>query len=34
MVDAFRPLHVAKEAVAIEDRDYYRSWVENAGPSS
>jgi homogentisate 1,2-dioxygenase len=34
MVDTFRPLRVAKEALAIEDPDYYRSWIEPTGPSS
>ncbi|MGE0431030.1 MAG: homogentisate 1,2-dioxygenase [Planctomycetota bacterium] len=28
MVDTFRPLHVAKAALAVEDGDYYRSWME------
>jgi homogentisate 1,2-dioxygenase len=28
MVDTFRPLHVSAEALAAEDRDYYRSWLE------
>jgi len=27
MFDTFHPLHVAKPALAVEDRDYYRSWV-------
>ena len=27
MFDTFHPLHVAKQALAVEDRDYYRSWV-------
>jgi homogentisate 1,2-dioxygenase len=31
MVDTFRPLTVAKQALAIEDPKYFRSWVE-AGP--
>jgi homogentisate 1,2-dioxygenase len=30
MVDTFRPLHVSTDALAIEDPDYYRSWLENA----
>jgi homogentisate 1,2-dioxygenase len=34
MVDTFRPLRVATEALAIEDPDYYRSWIEQVGPSS
>jgi len=28
MLDTFRPLRVAKEAVDVEDAEYYRSWVE------
>ena len=28
MLDTFRPLCVSKEAVEIEDRNYYRSWLE------
>ncbi|HEY8106376.1 MAG TPA: homogentisate 1,2-dioxygenase [Gemmatimonadales bacterium] len=28
MMDSFRPLHVAKPAVAFEDPNYHRSWVE------
>lgn len=28
MMDSFRPLHVAKAAVAFEDPNYHRSWVE------
>ena len=31
MVDTFRPLKVAKQALAVEDPKYFRSWVE-AGP--
>jgi homogentisate 1,2-dioxygenase len=27
MLDTFRPLHVSKEALAIEDESYYRSWL-------
>lgn len=27
MIDTFRPLHVAKAATAVEDKDYYRSWL-------
>jgi homogentisate 1,2-dioxygenase len=34
MLDTFRPLRVAKDALAIEDADYYRSWIEQDGPSS
>jgi len=28
MVDTFAPLRVAQAALDVEDRDYYRSWVE------
>ena len=28
MVDTFRPLMITKQAFAIEDPDYYRSWLE------
>ena len=28
MMDSFRPLHVAKAALAIEDPNYHRSWIE------
>jgi homogentisate 1,2-dioxygenase len=28
MIDTFQPLRVAKAALAIEDEDYFRSWVE------
>lgn len=28
MMDSFRPLHVAKAAMAFEDESYHRSWVE------
>jgi homogentisate 1,2-dioxygenase len=28
MVDTFRPLQVSADALAAEDRDYYRSWLE------
>jgi homogentisate 1,2-dioxygenase len=27
MIDTFRPLHVAEEALTLEDRDYLRSWL-------
>lgn len=27
MVDTFRPLWITKEALEIEDKDYYRSWI-------
>ena len=28
MIDTFRPLRVAGAALAIEDREYLRSWIE------
>ncbi len=28
MVDTFRPLKITKQALGIEDREYYKSWVE------
>jgi homogentisate 1,2-dioxygenase len=28
MVDTFKPLHLAEQALSIEDEAYYRSWVE------
>lgn len=28
MVDTFRPLKITKQALGIEDKDYYQSWVE------
>ncbi len=28
MMDTFRPLHAGKSAPAVEDKDYYRSWLE------
>jgi homogentisate 1,2-dioxygenase len=28
MVDTFRPLKITKQALAIEDAEYFRSWVE------
>ncbi len=28
MIDTFRPLHITVEALAIEDPDYYKSWIE------
>jgi homogentisate 1,2-dioxygenase len=27
MVDPFRPLMLTEDAIAIEDEDYYRSWI-------
>ena len=30
MMDSFRPLHIAQAALAIEDPNYYRSWVEGS----
>jgi homogentisate 1,2-dioxygenase len=31
MMDSFRPLQVARAALAVEDPDYHRSWVEGGG---
>jgi homogentisate 1,2-dioxygenase len=28
MLDTFRPLHVSRQALQIEDQDYYRSWLD------
>jgi homogentisate 1,2-dioxygenase len=28
MMDSFRPLKVAKQALKIEDPTYHRSWIE------
>lgn len=28
MVDTFKPLKLTKEALAMEDKDYYRSWLD------
>ena len=28
MMDTFRPLHVAKQALPVEDGNYFRSWIE------
>jgi homogentisate 1,2-dioxygenase len=28
MVDTFRPLHVSRAAVDVEDKNYWRSWIE------
>jgi len=28
MVDTFRPLQVSRQALQVEDKDYYRSWLE------
>ncbi|GAC1446039.1 MAG: homogentisate 1,2-dioxygenase [Pyrinomonadaceae bacterium] len=28
MLDTFRPLHVSKQALEVEDKDYFRSWLE------
>jgi homogentisate 1,2-dioxygenase len=30
MMDSFRPLHVAKQALAIEDPKYHQSWIETS----
>ena len=27
MVDTFRPLHICEEALDIEDKEYYKSWL-------
>jgi homogentisate 1,2-dioxygenase len=32
MVDTFRPLRVAIDAVAVEDQHYFKSWVDRAEP--
>ena len=29
MLDTFRPLQVSRQAMQIEDGDYYRSWLES-----
>ena len=29
MVDTFRPLKITAEALQIEDKNYYKSWIEN-----
>ncbi|MHB8734072.1 MAG: homogentisate 1,2-dioxygenase [Terriglobales bacterium] len=31
MVDTFHPLHVSQECLAVEDRNYYRSWLGESG---
>lgn len=31
MMDSFRPLHVAQSALAIEDPDYFKSWLDTSG---
>jgi len=31
MVDTFRSLRVARPALDVEDRQYFRSWIENSG---
>jgi homogentisate 1,2-dioxygenase len=28
MLDTFHPLHVSRQALQIEDGNYYRSWLE------
>jgi homogentisate 1,2-dioxygenase len=28
MMDSFRPLKVAKQALAIEDPSYHKSWID------
>ena len=30
MLDTFRPLEVSRQALTVEDKDYYRSWIEEA----
>ncbi|HKU66208.1 MAG TPA: homogentisate 1,2-dioxygenase [Candidatus Baltobacteraceae bacterium] len=34
MVDTFKPLHLAQQALAVEDPAYYRSWIEEPAPMS
>lgn len=29
MVDTFKPLHICADALLIEDKDYFRSWIED-----
>ncbi|MFW6290128.1 MAG: homogentisate 1,2-dioxygenase [Mariniphaga sp.] len=29
MIDTFRPLSITKQAMSIEDKDYYKSWMED-----
>ncbi len=29
MIDTFHPLMLTEEAVAIEDKDYYLSWMDD-----
>jgi homogentisate 1,2-dioxygenase len=29
MMDSFRPLKVAKQALEIEDKNYHKSWLDN-----
>jgi len=31
MMDTFRPLHVAKNALGVEDANYFKSWIEAGG---
>ena len=31
MMDTFRPLHVARESLGVEDPGYFRSWLDQAG---
>jgi homogentisate 1,2-dioxygenase len=33
MMDTFRPLHVAKAALPVEDGGYFRSWLDASGPA-
>jgi hypothetical protein len=30
MVDTFHPLRVARQALDVEDPEYFRSWVNNS----
>jgi len=31
MVDTFKPLMIAKNALPFEDATYFRSWIEDSG---
>lgn len=33
MIDTFHPLKIARVALPVEDRDYWRSWLEEGGSS-
>ena len=28
MLDTFNPLKITKQALELEDKDYYKSWIE------